>query len=71
MDEDGEYVKSLCPWWSGLQSCYKGEYKKTHECELQWIFKNHPTSDYFLKLGNMNVRAASNHRLVCYGEYVS
>src|SRR5678810_1318339 len=69
-EEGGDDVKSSCPLYPGLQTCYNGRYKGLQSREGERI----PQSRSQFGLGSATrpheVGVASNRRSACCGEYV-
>ena len=69
-EEDGDDVKSSCPLWAGLHTCYNGANKGRHTREGKQIPKK--ASQFGLQAATRLHEAgiASNRRSACCGEYV-
>ena len=55
MEEGEDNVKSSWPSWAGPHMCYNGFYNEMQKSNLEQIFKENLSSNYFLKLGNMKL----------------
>ncbi len=54
MRQEGEnHVKSLCPLWTGLHTCYNGSDNGKQWREPEQILKNYLSSDSSLQLEKM------------------
>ena len=52
-EEGGDDVKSSCPLYLGLHTCYNGRYKEQQYREVEQISKADPSSDCRLQLACM------------------
>ena len=70
MEEGGDDVKSSCPLWPGLQTCYNGHYREKPNREVEQTSQKY--SQFGLKSATRlhEVGIASNRESERRGEYV-
>ena len=56
-EEGGDDVKSSCPLYLGLHTCYNGRYKEKRDREVEQISKAGPSSDCSLQLDYMKLES--------------
>ena len=56
-EEGGDDVKSSCPLWAGLHTCYNGRYRGQRPCERKRIPKICLSSDCSLQLESMKLES--------------
>ena len=69
-EEGGDDVKSSCPLYLGLHTCYNGRYREKPDREVEQNSKT--TSQFRLQAATRlhEVGIASNRGSACRGEYV-
>ena len=70
LEEGGDDVKSSCPLYLGLHTCYNGLYKELRYCEVERISKNRSKSRLKAATRLHEVGVASNRGSARHGEYV-
>ena len=69
-EEGGDDVKSSCPLWAGLHTCYNGVYNGLQHREMKLILIKTPQFRLQSATRLHEVGIASNRGSECRGEYV-
>ena len=69
-EEGGDDVKSSCPFWPGLHTCYNGRYKETRSREGEPIPQSRPQFRLEAAIRLHEGGITSNRESACRGEYV-